>query len=267
MFRHASGNSYFFFETVASTRNIAGNRHYHSYFEIYLLDVGTCSYFIDNKVYQVEAGDLILIPPGTLHKANYTQGAHARRLIGCSAQYVPQDVVDRLPSLLHLYRNPAILPEIKAIFEQVERETAREDGFTEQVLIHHMHLFFYTLVRGATGYTHALSGNSHIEQAVLYIKAHYDRALPLAEVARHIAVSPEHLSRIFKKETGLGFSEYLTALRLQRAETMIKEDPHRRISAVAFACGFNDSNYFSKKFKQVYGYAPVQLRARIKQAK
>ncbi len=267
MFQHISGNSYFVFQRVARARRLTGEQHYHGYFEIYLLDAGTCSYFIDNKVYQMKSGDLVLIPPGILHKANYTHEANARRLIWCSAQYVPQDVADRLPDMPHFYRNPALLSEITAILEQIEREGTREDGFTEHVLMHYMHLFFYTLVRGSEGCAHAICGNPYIEQAVLYIKAHYDRALPLAEVARHIAVSPEHLSRVFKKETGFGFSEYLTALRLQRAEAMIKENPKRRISAVAFVCGFNDSNYFSEKFKQVYGYSPVQLRARIKQEK
>ena len=51
---------------------------------------------------------------------------------------------------------------------------------------------------------------------------------------------------------------------LQRAEEMLRESPHMRIAAVAFACGFNDSNYFCERFKQVYGCSPMQHRRNVR---
>ena len=79
-------------------------------------------------------------------------------------------------------------------------------------------------------------------------------------MSRLHAVSAEHLSRTFKKETGFGFSEYLTLVRLQKAEYMLRNEPGRSVCEIAYACGFNDSNYFSAKFKQTYGKAPSKFK-------
>ena len=67
-------------------------------------------------------------------------------------------------------------------------------------------------------------------------------------------------SPLFKRVTGFGFCEYLTLLRLRRAEFMLKNEPGLSISSVAYACGFNDSNYFSHKFKLAYGKSPKELK-------
>ena len=86
--------------------------------------------------------------------------------------------------------------------------------------------------------------------------------ISLSEMAESFSVSAEHLSRMFKKETGFGFNEYVTLVRLQRAESMLKNENGKSISEIAYACGFNDSNYFSDKFKKAYGVVPSEIRKR-----
>ena len=41
---------------------------------------------------------------------------------------------------------------------------------------------------------------------------------------------------------------------------MLKNEPSRAVTEVAYACGFNDSNYFSYKFKKAYGITPSEVR-------
>ena len=84
--------------------------------------------------------------------------------------------------------------------------------------------------------------------------------LTLSGLAKRFSVSFEHFSRMFKKETGLGFSKYLNSLRLQYAEQLLKSSEKYSITEVAQICGFDDSNYFSKKFKEVYGISPKKLQ-------
>ena len=85
--------------------------------------------------------------------------------------------------------------------------------------------------------------------------------ISLGDVASYCFVSREHLSRIFKKETGFGFNEYVTLLRLRKAEEMIMCEPNKTISEIAYECGFNDGNYFSYKFKKMYGISPIKARS------
>ena len=69
---------------------------------------------------------------------------------------------------------------------------------------------------------------------------------------------------IFLAYRNVGFNEYLTDCRLRHAEYMIKNEPGRTIGEIAYACGFNDSNYFSYKFRERYGVPPTRFRSSIK---
>ena len=88
--------------------------------------------------------------------------------------------------------------------------------------------------------------------------------LTLPNVAKHFFISPEHLSRMLKKETGFGFSEYLNLLRLQYAETLLQQSGNLSISEISEQCGFNDSNYFSVKFKKQYGISPKKRQQELR---
>ena len=115
--------------------------------------------------------------------------------------------------------------------------------------------------------TEAISNNEEkgpVNRAVEYIKENYSADIKLSELSSLLSVSAEHLSRAFKKETGFGFNEYLTLTRLKKAEYMLRNEPGRSVGEIAYACGFNDSNYFSFKFKKLYGVSPLSLRKTAK---
>ena len=104
------------------------------------------------------------------------------------------------------------------------------------------------------------TGSSFVAQAVAFIRTNYAEHLTLSAAARHCAVSPEHLSRVFKKETGFGFNEYLNLYRLKKAEALLKSGQDVSVSQVVLLCGFNDSNYFSGIYKKTYGISPSQVK-------
>ena len=248
---------FIFYEDRSNPRTMEGPKHYHNVIELYFMETGSCNYFIDNKLYRVAEGDLVLIPEGTLHKTRYGNGERTRRLLHCSAEFVPEGVIGKIPLL---YRNPSLVPKIRELIDAIRREFSSPDGYSKEVASSLLKLLFYTLVRHADTCLSAQPHNLYTEQLIAHINESYATDISLAGMAEQIAVSPEHLSRLFKKETGFGFCEYLTMVRLQKAETMLKSNPTMRISEVAFACGFNDSNYFSDKFKQIYGFPPGKLR-------
>ena len=96
-----------------------------------------------------------------------------------------------------------------------------------------------------------------------YIQQNYANDVKLSVAAKLVSVSAEHLSRVFKKETGVGFKEYLTILRLQKAEEMLRNEPGRAVCEVAYACGFNDGNYFGNIFTKIKGISPLQYRKKV----
>ena len=98
-----------------------------------------------------------------------------------------------------------------------------------------------------------------MEKILNDIKSNYHCDITLSRTAREHSISPEHLSRIFKKETGLSFHEYLTSIRLKEAERLLKLEEKKSVSEIAFSCGFNDSNYFSLVFQRIQGVTPFQM--------
>ena len=83
--------------------------------------------------------------------------------------------------------------------------------------------------------------------------------LTLREVAGYVALSNNHFCTVFSQETGVTFTEYLTAIRLAKAKELLR-DKQMRTSDVAFSVGYNDPHYFSYLFKKNTGMSPRDYR-------
>ena len=117
-------------------------------------------------------------------------------------------------------------------------------------------MLFFIMARNPNTYDHRKTGNPCTVGVIRYMQQNFTGELHLSDVAQRFFISPEHLSRMLKKETGFGFSEYLNLLRLQHAENLLQQSNKLSIAEIAAQCGFNDSNYFSVKFKKQYGISP-----------
>ena len=250
----------FEYENSSLGKNTVFKQHYHNFFEVYFLEEGECHFFIGSGTYEVKPGDLVLIPEGTIHNTMYGDAEHFRRLFYCDTSYIPTGVLHRLDELLYVYRNKKLTPKIREIFEVIERESAAPDEFSQEIIMDQVRLLFFLLARHPDTEHPKNSTNAYAAATVSYIKENYAEELSLDALAARCAVRPEHLSRIFKRETGFGVSEYITMIRLQRAQLLLRSSPALSVTAIAALCGFNDSNYFSNRFKQTYGVSPLAYR-------
>lgn len=254
--RPASG---FYFHRASGPAPNQSATHRHETLEIYCIPEGSCHYDIDGHSFSLEAGDLLLIPPGIPHKTDRYSRLYTRLLINCTEEYVPHSVRPLLSSGPSLYRDPALLAETDRIFEKIESEYKNGDALSTDALRCYVGELLILLARSQSK-TQSTTAKSPVERTVAYIRENYMTEISLPMLAKLHAITPDHLSRTFKKETGYGISEYLTLVRLQKAEFMLKNEPGRTVSEIAFACGFNDSNYFSDKFKKIYGVTPSSVR-------
>ena len=234
--------------------------HYHQEYEIYYLTDGSCRYFIDNKTYSLSCGDFVVIPPGIIHKVIYDVPVYGRHLIHCSGDYIPASVLPHIDELVYFSPSPAITDSIQNIYRQLRHAYELQDEFSSDTVRCCVATLMLLMVKNPTAHADSHTGSSFVEKAVRYIRAHYNARPTLKDTANHCAVSPEHLSRMFRKETGFGFSEYLNLYRLKKAESILKSRTSLSISQVAMQCGFNDSNYFSCSFKKMYGISPSALK-------
>lgn len=230
--------------------------HYHELYEIYFLLEGSCDYFIGSRTYHLTAGDLVLIPEGVIHNTVYHSTGHSRLLVNCASRYVPASARPKG----YIYRNAALTEKLRELLEAAEAEYNAADRFSEEAVSCHIRLLFYLLARNPNQYDAAGTENGAVSRAAAWLQLHFTEDVTLPELAEIAAVSPEHLSRLFRKETGFGFREYRSLLRLQKAEQLLKQRSGASVAEIAAECGFSDSNYFSVAFKKVYGFSPKQVQ-------
>lgn len=253
--------SYFKFRIHDGVRAYPPNTHYHEDYEVYHLTEGKCRYFIGSKTYSMNPGDLVLIPPGVIHKVQYETPTHSRHLINCTVDYLPPSAREHLAGISYFPTAPDTVGLFSSLFSRLrEADSDRDVFYTDTVRCLGMELFLLLARSAAT--IPDIGSSSFVENAIYYIQSRYTDRVTLTETASHCAVSPEHLSRVFKKETGFGFNEYLNLYRLKKAEAMLKKGTKKTVAQVALACGFSDSNYFSAAYKKLHGISPSQVKKR-----
>ena len=92
-----------------------------------------------------------------------------------------------------------------------------------------------------------------------YIKRNCAEKLSLDSLAREVFLSKSYLSSIFKKETGISLTEYITKVRVEKSKKLLLEDNASLIN-ISSQCGFKDQSYFTKVFKKETGVSPKRFR-------
>lgn len=96
-------------------------------------------------------------------------------------------------------------------------------------------------------------------EIVIYINAHYDEPLTVPSLADRFFMSTSYFASMFRQNSGLSVMKYVNNLRIKHAKAYLDRDS-MSISQVASAVGFDDFNYFSRKFKQLTGYTPSEYK-------
>ncbi|HTG71031.1 MAG TPA: response regulator [Candidatus Udaeobacter sp.] len=101
-----------------------------------------------------------------------------------------------------------------------------------------------------------------IELALQYIAGNYEENLSLEKVASVVYLNPIYFSQVFKQKIGIGYKDYVTNLRLERAKQLLA-DPKLRIIDIALMVGYGDFRHFSQVFRKKFHMTPSEFRASL----
>lgn len=101
--------------------------------------------------------------------------------------------------------------------------------------------------------------NELIGNVLAYVRLYYMEPITLSYLARHHYVSEDYLGRLFARETGLRFAEYLNEVRLGAACDRLLNS-NDSVTTVAMQTGYNTVSYFNRRFKEKYGMSPNAYR-------
>ncbi len=101
-----------------------------------------------------------------------------------------------------------------------------------------------------------------ITRAKEYIEEHQAEDLSLGQVARAVNTSTFYFCKMFKKITGINFTDYLSRIRIERAKNLLL-NPNLRVSEIAFEVGFQSLTHFNRVFKKILGQSPTEYRTHL----
>lgn len=233
--------------------------HYHSHYEIYYLRKGKAKYFIDNITFDINEGDMVLIPPYVIHRTAYIEGGELERLlITFTLDFMEKNEDDAVFKCFDRYCIKKA-DVYKSLINSIEAENTNSDEFSDELIKNYITTLLIRLSRITEKNSFEIDAPSFIQKITEYITENYSTEITLDELSTRFSVSKSHLSRQFKAITGFGLNEYITIVRVKNAERLILTTD-LSMTEIATACGFNDSNYFSSVFKKLKGIPPLKFR-------
>jgi AraC-like DNA-binding protein len=101
-----------------------------------------------------------------------------------------------------------------------------------------------------------------ITRAKAFIREHLAEPLSLGAVARSVNTSTFYFCKLFKRVTGVNFTDYVSRLRIERAKTLLF-NPNLRVSEIAYEVGFQSLTHFNRVFKKIMGQSPTEYRSHL----
>ena len=101
-----------------------------------------------------------------------------------------------------------------------------------------------------------------ITRAKEYIQEHQTENLRLGHVAKAVNTSTFYFCKMFKKVTGINFTDYLSRVRIEKSKNLLL-NPNLRVSEIAFEVGFQSLTHFNRVFKKILGQSPTEYRAQL----
>ena len=245
--------------------------HAHDFLELYYFLDGSVTYYIEDQVYDLCPGDLLIIPAGKMHRpviAN-EHAAYERMVLWITPQYLQSidspagDLQKNLQKVgEHGYCVPFRGDETVFVTALLKKLLYMQKNDTDpQFCAGAVELYLWTIFRsyGVIDTTHR-NETQVIPQVIRYITEHFGEPLTLEDIAAEFFVSKSYLNRHFKAYTNSTVYAYIMALRLTHARRMLREG----IPAVEAGreCGFSDYSTFYKAFKTQTGLSPQQFKSR-----
>ncbi len=245
--------------------------HYHNYYEIYYLISGQRRYLINDNLFDINAGDIVLIKKNELHMTKQLATPFGENM----KIYMNDDKIDSLGKNSEIFKecfdyNHIIIPtkqkkHITTIFSKIQKERNNPQLFSEQLinnLIYELLADIYKLIfieQKDISLNVSEIQSDEINKAIKYIYVNYSKNLSLSEIAKSVNMNSSYFSRYFKKHTGLNLMDYINLIRIKNATSLIK-NTNMTLTEIAHVCGYNEQAYFCKQFKRINGCTATEFK-------
>lgn len=251
--------------------------HWHEEMEVVIATSGRCLYDVDFKKYEVKEGDILIIPPISLHsfeqKDNevfkgyvilFNAAMINNALDICSSKYIFPVFNNQMNLPIHIpFKDEHNSPLTKIIKNILISHTKKQDGYELSIKISLMEFIYYfikhSLCKKEQDTVLTDKSTLQIKRIINYIEEHFNEKITLEILSNYAGISEYHLAHKFKKYTGQSPIEYINFYRLSLAANKLIESDEQIIN-IAIDTGFNNISYFNRAFKKRFTMTPKEYR-------
>ena len=239
-----------------------------------MLESGDCTFKINGETVHLTATDVLLIPKGTWYQPHTQNGCsyqyfHFEAEKWCGKEIRPEEsgrayryceLISPTAQVLNIpFKSTADIQTREDLASTIDE--MRSDSPESHIKMHLR--FFSALVRLCENARRETE--SPADQVKKYIEEHAFEKMTLADIAKHFGYTKQHVIRIFKARFRVTPTDFIDCYRLEQALLLLSES-HMTVQEIAHASGFEDANYFSRRFRKRFAVSPTAYRAHLKSA-
>ncbi|WP_417067794.1 helix-turn-helix domain-containing protein [Niveibacterium terrae] len=158
------------------------------------------------------------------------------------------------------------LKRIEGLLNRITEESENPSEYSDQMIELLLGQLMIELWRGqAQQQSSQQEKDERLTGMLRHLNSHFDEEVDWDQLAAHFDIPLRTLSRKIAEVTGLSPNSYLNRIRICHAMRLLK-NTEKPVTEIAFACGFNDSNYFTSRFHREVGMNPLQYRRSVETA-
>lgn len=266
-------NSDYFYEAnhITNSKAIYVPSHSHNYFEIYMYIRGEAQLVLNNHIFPVKKGDVVIIPPYYIHSLIPSQEntPYERMFVyiteTCMNSFqfnefsLLKPIIDTVKQGRFHYHitKQADYDRITYAIDQIAASKSRDFYGKEMMNRSYLIQLFTTInnyIVKAHGEKREHETTSLVSQVIAYLNENFRKDITLDHLCDYFYTNRQTLTRLFKDYTTMTIHNYITIARITQAKQLI----HQGIlpSKIHTQCGFNDYTTFYRAFKKVEGITP-----------
>lgn len=244
--------------------------HMHDDYEIFLFLEGDTKYIVEENVYFLNPGDVIVIRKNQMHKAYHNSNAKYTRFVlniapdffkQCNCTEYEKDFIN--PSGRAGSKIDAETVKSSGLYDAFMRlkKYLAADGNESSPVVRSIIIEILYLTVNIKSYSDDDTSDNQLKSVIRYINSNFEKQITLDMLEKKFFISKYHLCHIFLRATGLTVHQYIASKRYAYVSELIKSG--KTITEAASLAGFSNYSSFYRGYKKVYGASPRQNKDSI----